>query len=695
MTTYRDIIYNCDLYPEDLIKQFGELGAHWSKESWIRREASLRHDMCTILLANLTPEDRDTELRTMMDPDGRPIKYRVIEKPDGSINLIEVFPSVVPSGQKRYIILEGSTIAGLIQQKMAREWKMEEMPIGTWDLVDQRARKFIEVKITKNFQEALNSYHSKIQADRDKYGLVWFHPTDLSSSFDNCKKEDFTGVEKVISFLAKRSLILTEANLMTTNLNEEEDLESTVMISPGVNSLVELWKSKWLNLDAPRMTQEEIYNAPVPSLKLVTYSELKENLEDPSKRDCPTVKYNGKILPESLVHHLYTSAFSDKEMVVELLNTWNLEIAPRDPDSILTQILRETLEILEENRFTLKNDHKTLKFLLGVGAKKKVYNAQDTTTKIPNRERAKPLRYHPWMHTIIREMTLMEPEVEGVAFPELLEEECDTNHPMEKIAKIILKEVTQIFCRGLVGHWCQKMKNLYSRIGGVYSNKGEGSLGHNNIAMFPLYSKVNTRLDTNTPLERRMSGIIIRAPDHSRSASDKINVVVIEMTRADETTRKYHEHIKCNAVVKGTDYDLIIRQNAIMKLDPSYLTFSPTSLFNVTNFIGEMVLFESSTKEFADPIRESRIFCETYRTWIKERLAECTFMMIMGSSQEEGLLAMHRMLFMMILNMERGKECFVYNIQGFCQKVNECVIDKPLAMYFQKCMVDTVSILCT
>ncbi|CAG9579763.1 unnamed protein product [Danaus chrysippus] len=68
--------------------------------------------------------------------------------------------------------------------------------------------------------------------------------------------------------------------------------------------------------------------------------------------------------------------------------------------------------------------------------------------------------------------------------------------------------------------------------------------------------------------------------------------------------------------------------------------------------------------------------------WFKVRIVESLLMSWLGNSRDEGLLAVLRKLFMELMAFDTKTPILNYDQKGFVDKINECVVNNPLGMYF-------------
>lgn len=120
---------------------------------------------------------------------------------------------------------------------------------------------------------------------------------------------------------------------------------------------------------------------------------------------------------------------------------------------------------------------------------------------------------------------------------------------------------------------------------------------------------------------RKVHGFLVRAPQHARSSTDRINIVTFEMVSKCPRSLAYLEKVQKPFVIDiGLDYVLVMRQNAVMKIDPSYLTFTANSLFTTANMVGEIILRNCNNEpNGGDVLRRTCMFIDENEMWLRNR----------------------------------------------------------------------------
>lgn len=135
-------------------------------------------------------------------------------------------------------------------------------------------------------------------------------------------------------------------------------------------------------------------------------------------------------------------------------------------------------------------------------------------------------------------------------------------------------------------------------------------------------------------------------------------------------------------------WNIVARVNSISRGDPNHLIFVNNSLFVACNLVGEIILTDknlSANSNLEDSVEK---FCGMFKEWINARVVEGILMASLGGAQEEGFFAQLRKFFMILMGMARQKDIFSWNIKDLCTEMNECLIDRPLAMHFASFFID-------
>ncbi|KAF0754116.1 Uncharacterized protein FWK35_00017951 [Aphis craccivora] len=215
------------------------------------------------------------------------------------------------------------------------------------------------------------------------------------------------------------------------------------------------------------------------------------------------------------------------------------------------------------------------------------------------------------------------------------------------------------------------------------------------IITFLCCYNASCRYDQNGQMVRLCHGFLVRAPQHARSSSDRVNIFTVEMVNIIKRSQAYAKKV-CNSInmyhkVSRSKFIVLIKQNAIMKIDPSYLNFCANSLFVTANMVGKLVVNNPRNKGNEEIDRWIHDFIGNHKGWISQRLTEGVINSMIAGSCEEGLFGQVKKVFMMMTNLRRGNKVACWDIESFARKCNECMVDKPLAMHYQTSVNDILN----
>lgn len=683
-----------DLYSEDFIKTFGEIDAHWKSNTWFQREASLRHDMVCVLLCNLEVDESRDALDLNVELNPKPLKRRRIgeastsSSSSGRSDRGVIDQDVDPDGEilaafrgdeniYRYILLEGKSNLAQIQNKISSILQIDNMK-RQYDIYDKEEKKFIEVKVTLDYGRSEEEYLGYLD-DRRYTALVHINPSTLQHvALD--KQDEMPGLSKAIEFLAKRkSLLLGRLNFMESDLYSVKDLSSTIFCNDRFNRCVEEWtKLFWDHRKKPLGSQENF--AKTKTLGHILEPELKMLIEDTSKRNADFMQFPGKVLPDPMVSHIETDLDKDAEMVDLLFQ--DLIVPPTQPKAEIVNWVISKWKAGNRNTFsltTVKERAGTLpNFLrdLGIGCKGTIRNDDHKDLKQKEFKPPEKKRYSAWMSHLLKE--LAEPnDLELNCFVELQQREHEDDHPMSQITASVADKYFKLFGMTNVASYCSKLKGVYSRLGGAYLGRDRKSKDRPDSVVFPIYSVG----EKEGQKSRALSGFIIRGPQHTRAATDKIPYISVELLNCKQGL-KYRNFIRGAHIF----YDTLgrawcYRVNSIMKGATSYVSFVINSAFLPANMLGEITLGNPLNKTDFRADEEMAVYLRDHGLWLMERCAESVMMAATGSSQEEGAMAIIRKIFMLKLNWHRGKLAIGCDTPGLAEALNETLIDSPFALY--------------
>lgn len=705
---YRALVEEKQLYTPIFIRKFGMESPHWKNESWYKRELSLRHDMCCVLLCNLQMSEVTGELLSSNEgevvhqeerEEVEPIDPSEAEQEDIIEEVAQDFEeehekivsdTIMRMEEKhRFQLLEGASIAELMQNQFCARNNITPFS-SLFDIIDKDLKKLIEVKVTKDPEKAKEDYYIKSTGNHVNTALVIIDPDTHEINFEN-HPGDFNGIPKVRNFLTMRKMKMDQLEIMESTSTADEISVNKIFPNDYINNMVyEFIKHIRINIRDKQFSPPNI-DSPNEGLPPRMYAKDMYNcLEDPSKRyDCPPVKWNGKLIPDFYCSTNFTKISTDRELVIEFTDEWGQEgndfmkLIKQRIESIKSEIFNFSL--YNQNEVRRKEVPDTVSKMLGIGAKKKYFDAGDNSTVQQETGYPPKLRYERWFNFTMMDMSLPT-EDKGTSFSHLWERDQERPvHPMAKISRKASIKILQLYSKMNAARYASKTINFYSRLGGSYTNSRLKASKQGNVVIFPLYSNVKIEGED----QRNLTGIAVRAPHHATQPSDKIMFVTIERIDINKKTKIFwdaNNDIGDLCEINGKLY--LTRQNAINKNDTVYLTFINNSLFNAANMVGEICLVKCSGKPHIRVDNEIETFLETYQLWVCERITEGVIMAVCGSNQEEGLMSQLRKAVMAMMHKRRHGYAICWDLVKFCEGLNECCLNRPLAMYFQKSLHD-------
>nr|DBA44341.1 TPA_asm: polymerase PA [Diachasmavirus orthomyxi] len=695
---YKNLIYQSGLYTDDFIDSFGKEGKHWDNEDWRKRELSLRHDLVCIFLCNLETQSSESILKSMEEI-GRKRKgdYKLQQPKKIKVGTseLDVYLSSTSSGSSsgkqshvtlpstsgydermlmkeefnyRYIVIEGMPNPGALQARLAKTAGIDP-PNTTWDLFDQETKKFIEVKVSKNAQRSYAEFLEKRIEIYENSALCIVDPHSGDCVW-YCHDGELKGEEKVAKFILSRSAYLNERGVIETELLDEKDMASKIFCSPFIQEAVDNWCDDFYP-EEPMGKVSEAMDRETRTLLRVTPERLYDKLY---KLDFEgeKIKWKGKLLPSYMKHKITCEEDEDILMVRDFFKLLS---------DHYNSDLREWLEMWEssnKNNFDLKPTTQFLKDLLGIDRKPHYNDPEKKEVKQPEYPTIARKQYDPWIEDILHNMTKSTNER---YFPEMNEDIVKSKHPITKIANLGIEGILNNLCSTYAAEMSSEAINLYSRLGGSYVgiNPTTGESNHKSIAVFPIYSigKIENRK------VRSMTGVCFRGPQHSRLSTDKINIVTLELLCKNEENERFMASQDMRCVDLGPMF-LIIRQNAVNKEDPSYITFITNAIFMPANLLGVMTVENPNLGAAENAINLIARTLKDNGIWLRERYSESVLMSLIGNTRDEGYFSILRKLFMIMIQFRRGNSVGCENPNELCEKANECLIDNPIGMYFHK-----------
>nr|APG77882.1 polymerase PA [Hubei earwig virus 1] len=706
---YQKLIYNYGLYDRSFVENFGENSKYWHREGWKSREMSLRHDMCCILLCNLETLNFHEMITHFKKRKGENLINEITKKHRADIGIQTVVQSTSSSGEShssgassaetmeryRLILIEGMPTPELIQNEYSRIYNIEP-PSDVWDIFDQHAKQFIEVKVTTNINYALDKYNT-MKATYNHGALCIINPYDGSIRWLD-HDGNLNGETKVMNFILGRANILKELNILESDLTEEVDLESSILCSDWLNSMIREW-DKTMDVDKESTpVHESLDNDSVSPISDISPSALLEGLSDLKENDREQyIKWRGKISPNFLTTNLIVRSSDDFNIVKEIfcfIESLKLEYFYDWSNLYCPGFLKDLGEALMDKKstnFSLmlnKRSRKEFEQLLGVGRKKVKFEDGNMSTTEKEHKPIKRLKYHSYFDNILRNMS-HSPKNDGFKPLRFLEMDIpESVHPISKIVNPLTRQLLDELSETDCAYLATKISGLYSRLGGSYlQNPNSNKTNHSNIAIIPIYS---TSYNSMNEIRRRASGLCIRGPHHARSPTDRINIFVIEIFPNNDDVKTFLSFQKPISIWFNDRYIITGKQNSIMKDDPTYLTYIHSSLFVPFNTIGVMTLENPIVQPDINMLTFGQNLIRENKGWIKERYVENTVYAIVGNARDEGYFSLLRKLYMVILSWRRRKLCGHMNVQGLCEKMNECLIDNPVSMHFHNTLLKII-----
>lgn len=170
-------------------------------------------------------------------------------------------------------------------------------------------------------------------------------------------------------------------------------------------------------------------------------------------------------------------------------------------------------------------------------------------------------------------------------------------------------------------------------------------------------------------------------------------MVTVEMIKNDEMSTTMLTSCHKRIVFLMRDYRaILVRQNSIMREDTCYLTFAHNSLFSVANNLGYMTFENSNVRQNENMRAYISSALESGSDFLKERFVDRIMFCCIGNSRDEGYFACLRKLFMVVFSFRKKQHSANFNIESFCAKANECLLDNPLSMYFHRYLLRVLQI---
>lgn len=305
------------LYPKDFYEKFGMKDSFWFRSNWYQREECLRHDMVCALLCNLetmNPFDEEGDLYQLA-PKLRKVTVASYSggttSSSSNYDAMEVEKDEFEDAQGdaiiadeslpyRYVMLEGRTADTMVHNTLSSHYSLPRMS-KKYDIFDKVERKFIEVKVTVDFQGSIRRYGDF--ADENCYtALIMINPQTFEHD-EIGKRDEMPGLHKALDWLLKRR----EMWDVYVGAMESELAQSKTLIKSFNNCSRDLRKLEIQEDDLDPEGGNKIQKAHEHLLK--------KYIEDTSKRDAPFMQYKGKILPDDWTSKICTKEETDSDMV--------------------------------------------------------------------------------------------------------------------------------------------------------------------------------------------------------------------------------------------------------------------------------------------------------------------------------------------------------------------------------------------
>lgn len=550
--------------------------------------------------------------------------------------------------------------------------------------------------MTTNEREALNKYLEKQQSLKGFSSLVTVHPITCKITWID-HPGGVKGESKVVNFLARRGQMLRDLGIPENPLLEVgglnvDTLLDRVFCCKDFNNMIKEWVSPFwaARFDPP------IYNTDtsLDVTKFVEPEDLLKVLEDPRSRDTDTIKWRGKILPEPMVENTITETHTDSEMITFFLE--KIDMGSVDYNNRIINAVRivkdewETNEIRTNYRLVSQRNlikdpkNKDLSYSLGVSAKKGYRDDNEMETTQPEYTEPPKLKYHPWFDSLLDDMAKLHMQ-DNTPFGNLEREEAEIVNPMGKVSSEVCTKLVRLFNKTFSSMTASKIANTYSRLGGSYLIGTGRKSSHTFASIMPIYA---TCRDCSGNVYRYCHGILVRAPQHARSSTDRINFITVEKISNTPRGREYAKHIHKAHFFNSGGSLYCVRQNSIKKIDPGYSMFATNSIFVTANLIGELIINNKNAKSDSNLIMESLAFISLHSKWLADRMAEGVLVSMIANTNDEGMFGQIRKSFMMCMNWKRGARSICWDIESFGRKCNECLYDNCIAMHYQCSLID-------
>lgn len=724
---YKKLASDPALYPISFIERHGQQSIHWELESWQKRERSLCHDMLCILLSNLEPSqnleeamlkslkrkatDDDSNIppkracfRSINDPQPSTSRCEEIEfsdneestnfMPDDDYSDDDYDPEKemlqdAGATDYRYIVLEGLSTAIDVQNHFAKQWGMRGIN-KVFDIIDTNERKFIELKTTVRLNEVLVDYSKDINTC-ERTALI---TVDLNENLIDChnKEDEMPGMSKAYNFILKRRTLMKILGL-EDRIHDEVSVEKLLFKSDYIEKTIESMLEMFMGNINNDLDIGEI-NVSGFNIEPITPQLLFENLRKPLMEEHKEIcSYKGKLTPFFYCRNTeveeHDDLYASDTFMLKLLGNITLVHGKEELVKAVKELTNYWFDSNKASKhfgFIDTRDSKykeqlseELKDSLMIGKKGKIFNAETMDVFQPEREKISNKAYPKWFEKLYNMMS--QQNLLGECDMGSIEEKSRLN--MYEYIGDWLTKFYSIVGQKNVGGFMDQIGNFYSRISGTYNTTIGNRTTHSMIACIPI--KMN--IISNGIQKRFISGIAIRGPHHTRSATDKSNLLIIEEIEGiNSIPENFYSKM---TIFKNEEKYFIVRKTAIKKIDGIHLTFIKNSLFIASNMIGDIIMRHQKfiSEDAFKALCASHITNEHSRSFFVDRVIDACLMAVIGNSRDEGYMSMFRKMLMVLLNERRQQHSFTFDVRGMCEKMNECLIDNPFSMFIHNSLL--------
>nr|QWC36492.1 PA [Bemisia tabaci Quaranja-like virus 2] len=518
------------------------------------------------------------------------------------------------------------------------------------------------------------------------HNQVWDYSCSLNSS-------------SAKNFMVIRNKAAAAQGFGKTILREEiDELTSTFVRS---------MRTEWTQ-DILKAAENPITLGPISGISstfpLITTEDIIRELEDifVTREKLPQATWNGKVLPYSCNDPITVNLEStDEQLCLENFPshlTLKTGFGKENDVNMMPKVTTAVHKLLRNdnsNTHNLLSVKKTLQhtidathiseeeatlILKGVGWNYKGKNiGLIEGMKQPDYKAPVNKSYPQWMKKVFLEECKIS-DIECILDVEFNEEPAV--HKMDELASKCCETIRSIFSKTNAASTCNKYMNISSRLAGSYLiNVSKENNQFSSVALIPIV--INGAVEKAKT--KKLVGFCLRGPHHVRDASDKINMITFERVKKDNDPQMYR---KGGLYEDEKGHVWYVKKNAVTKASPVYGAYLHNLLFLPANFVGDMIFniygsFEAMKTNSIDLINSNRDF-------LIQRMTETVFMGLLGSSQEEGYFAGYRMLYMVLLELSRGRASGLIDKRGFFAAMNECLIDSPYVLFLHGNLVHTL-----